>query len=195
MKVDVIGRRLTITDGIKDHVFDRVQRLEKMGVSVSEANMTLSVEKKHVHVAELVVMTSRGVAKGSATSDDMYLSIDKAVDKVSNHLEKERDRLKDHKAPSVRDVVGADSDESDEGDAEDEDEDEDIGIGLSMMDEPKGMPVRSIEVKPMDIQEAVMQYNLHKEDYFLFERVDTKKINLLIKNSRGELEVVEPLQA
>lgn len=177
MNISIVGRHLDLTDGIKDHIYEKVQKLEKIINPIPEIHVTLSVQKKYIHVAEIALTVKKESVKGLAESEDMYISIDKAVDKVAHHLQKVRDKSKSHKATSLKEEIMILKEES-ERDAED------------LIDK---IVFQEIEVKSMDVQEAVMQYVALEQEFLLFERVDTKKINLLRKNSHGEFEVIEPV--
>ncbi len=85
MKITITFRHLTSSPAIKEHVEAKLERLDKYARKPLEAHVILDLEKNR-HTAEIVV-TGKGVqTTGTFTSDDMYTSIEAAVDKVEKAL-------------------------------------------------------------------------------------------------------------
>jgi putative sigma-54 modulation protein len=97
MRILVTGRHVDITDALRDHVRQRVESRLAEFPRLLDVHVILSVEK-HRHIAEVVVQVPRhGTVESREESNDMYGSIDRAVDHVAAQVRKWYERRHDHK--------------------------------------------------------------------------------------------------
>merc|ERR1711974_491732 len=61
-----------------------------------DANVTMSVEK-YWHIANFTLSIKNLTIRGEERSEDMYSSIDLALDKIEKQLRRHKDRIRDHK--------------------------------------------------------------------------------------------------
>ena len=54
------------------------------------------------------------------------------------------------------------------------------------------MKTKSIEVKPMTFDEAILQLELLGHDFFVFQAADTEEINVLYRRNDGGYGLIEP---
>jgi len=112
MKLIVNGRNIELTDAIKGYVAEKIGRLEHHYDFIQEIHVFLSVEKNprisSSQVAEATVVVNRAVLRVEVSSDDLYGSIDKLVDKtervLTRHKTKLLGRAKSAKGESIRKV-------------------------------------------------------------------------------------------
>ena len=52
---------------------------------------------------------------------------------------------------------------------------------------------RNYFVKPMSVEEAILQINVAKNDFIIFQNTDSKQINLIYRRQDGDIGLVEPL--
>src|SRR5207302_4802977 len=67
---------------------------------VTEAHVTLSLER-YLHHADINLHAGHFHVRGKEKSEDMYASIDMAVDKIERQLKKYKERLKSHKPAHI----------------------------------------------------------------------------------------------
>lgn len=96
MTINVTGRHIEVTEPMRDHVHRRVGRLLEEHPRIENIHVILDLEK-HRHGAE-IVLQGAGVGRMEARveSDDMYASIDQAVDKAEKQVRKWLDKVRDH---------------------------------------------------------------------------------------------------
>jgi putative sigma-54 modulation protein len=98
MQISVTGRHLDITDAIRDYASDKVAHGLADFTRVESVHVILDVEK-YRHIAEIVVQAKNHIRVDARDeSDDMYASIDSAVDKAQKQLRRLRDKIQDHKS-------------------------------------------------------------------------------------------------
>ena len=52
--------------------------------------------------------------------------------------------------------------------------------------------VKKFPVKPMDVDEAIMQMNLVNHDFYVFRNMQTEEINVVYRRSDNKYGLIEP---
>lgn len=94
MRLKITGKNITLTEGIKDAVKEKVKKIEKL---VSEEALTeVMLSAKHGRAkaqrAEITVKTKKSVVRAEVTDDDLYRAIAAAVDVVTERLKKIKEK-------------------------------------------------------------------------------------------------------
>jgi putative sigma-54 modulation protein len=121
---------------------------------------------------------------GEEATGDMYTSIDKVVDKIERQLRRYKSRiLTTHRVSKESppesylqyrvDVIrGEDVDESAES--------------------PQIIKSRQFSVKPMSLDEAVMQMDLMNQEFLVYRDSRSERVNVLYRRSDGNYGLIEP---
>lgn len=178
MQIAVTFRHMEASDPVRAYIEEKVSRVKKYIEEPIDAQVVLSVEKKIRHNAE-VTITAKGITiKGSEETNDMYAAVDAVVDKIERQLKRYKEKLKNHKPATGRErrveksVVAAESLES----------------GTA----PVIIRSRSFEVKPMSVEEAVMQMDLLHKDFLVFTDDRTDEINVVYRRKDGNYGLIVP---
>lgn len=89
-------RNTESTEALRTHAVDKLEKLKKYLISTADAHCILKVEGAR-HTAEITLNIKGGRFVGHETSNDMYTSIDSAVDKIVKQLSRIKERVKYHK--------------------------------------------------------------------------------------------------
>jgi putative sigma-54 modulation protein len=60
-------------------------------------------------------------------------------------------------------------------------------------DRPREIKVQSLEYKPMDVEEAVLQMDLSEENFIVFTNARSEKINVLYRRKDGHYGLIQPV--
>jgi len=94
MKLNVTGKKLKVTAGIRDHLNNKISKTITDLDETTDVHITLSVTK-HRHFAE-ITLKSKGITLHShEETKDLYTSIDKALEKIEKQLRKHRDKAQE----------------------------------------------------------------------------------------------------
>jgi putative sigma-54 modulation protein len=97
MKIIVSGRNIELTKAIKDHVVDKLKKLEHHYDFLVDVHVYLSVEKKKSIAdnqrAEATIHVNGAVLRLSCCTSDLYTSIDQLVGKIDRSLSKHKTKL------------------------------------------------------------------------------------------------------
>lgn len=179
MNITVNAKHTTLTDAIKEYSEKKIQRIAKYLDDNMDVHVNLNIEK-NMHIAEIFVNVKGMFLKGIEKSEDMYASIDMAVDKIERQVVKYKEKLQNRK------------------NAEDRDSMEDLKLSVynysedNAIDEPTIVISKQIPAKPMDIEEAIMQMDLMNKNFFVFRNAENSEINVVYKRDDGKVGIIEP---
>ncbi|MTI85784.1 MAG: ribosome-associated translation inhibitor RaiA [Firmicutes bacterium] len=177
MQVLVRGRNVEVTNALKEHVVKRVGKLDRFLDELGEAQVTMSVENQS-HKVEVTIPVNGMILRGEESTGDMYSSVDMVVDKLEKQIEKYKGKLLRRRgqvekvAPEAR---------LPEEQMEDEPEDDEILVRT-----------KRFPVKPMPVDEAILQMNLLGHNFFVFPNAETEQINVVYKRKDGNYGLIEP---
>lgn len=175
MQTSVTFKNIDPSDHLTAYVSNKLDRFDKYLDNPASANVVLSVEKFR-HITEISIFGDRLNIIGKEETENMYSSIDKALDKIGIQIKKNREKIRRHKSGrQERMSVLAENEES-------------------PVDETHEQRVRvqPIEYKPMDVEEAVMQMALIKDNFLVFTNARTDKVNVLYRRKDGDFGLIQP---
>ncbi len=180
MQSTVTFRHMKTSDQLKEHATDRMVRLKKYIAEPVEAHIVLGVER-HLHKAEVHMWAHGMLVRGQESSNDMYNSIDRAIEKLENQLRRYHNKLTKHKP---RGGVKR-------------------RLRLKTFDFPPPnddgnykMPeniveTRDCEARPMMLDEAVMQMDLQNEDVLVFLNASSNEVNVIYRKKGHKFGLIE----
>jgi putative sigma-54 modulation protein len=167
------------SEPVRAYVEEKLSRVKKYIEEPIDAQVARGGEKKIRHKAEVAIVAKGITIKGSEETNDMYAAIDAVVDKIERQLKRYKEKIKQHKPTSGRErqvekrVVTAES-----------------------IDEGGGEPViirsRSFPVKPMSVEEAVMQMDLLHKEFLVYTDSSTEDINVVYRRKDGNYGLIVP---
>jgi putative sigma-54 modulation protein len=94
MQVHITGRHVEITDGIRDHIYGKVDRTLADFPHVEDVRIVLDLQKRE-HFTEVLVQGKNMHVEGKSSTENMYTSIDEALDKAEHQMRKLRQKVQD----------------------------------------------------------------------------------------------------
>jgi putative sigma-54 modulation protein len=180
--VKVTGRHVSITEAIKDYASKKVDNLHLDYPRIIEAHVILDVEK-HRHFAEVILHCNNHITiEASHECDDMYASIDGVIDKIAQQMRKyKRKILRNHRPRGfVKHFDEHVFAPLDSAFAEIEEH------------EPEVIKTERYAVKPMFVDEAVLQIEMSSRQFVVFLNAKSEKINVLYRRKDGGFGLMEP---
>ena len=172
MKLTVRGNKLEVTDSIRNYVEEKLGKLDKYFEEADEinANVLFRIQGKN-QIVEVTVPIKKYILRAEEANEDLYASIDLVVEKLERQIRKNKTRTKER---NVKDIPV-------------------INFEAIIEEEPKTTIVKrkSVEMKPMDEEEAVLQMELLGHEFFVFQDIDTDGISVLYKRKDGNYGVIE----
>ena len=194
--IQVTGRHVSVTEAMKEYSRRRVASLHLDYPKIIEVQVILDVQK-YRHQAEVILHCSNHITiEARAVCNDMYGSIDQAIDKVSRQMRKWKTRMMRNHRPrrqsprqlekrAVRwewlDPV------ADMNGSEDEAALSENGTLVAEV-----IRTERTALKPMSVDEAVLQMELTPRRFLVFLNAKTETVNVLYRRKSGEFGLVEP---
>lgn len=170
------GKNIEITPALRDYVEKKVGKVTKYFENVGEITVLLTVTKGR-HIVEVTVPIQGMLLRGEESTMDMYTSIDLVIEKLERQIHKHKTKLERRfRAGSFKPEVVP---QASLGRAEDG---EDYPL----------VKTKRFTVKPMDVQEAIMQMNLVNHDFFVFRDAQTEEVNVVYRRKDGNYGLIEP---
>lgn len=96
MQLSISGHHLNITEAIKQHSIEKLSKIKHHFDHLININLILEVEKD-VQKAEATIHVSGADLFAKAESDNLYVSIDRMVNKLDSQIKKHKEKLNDHR--------------------------------------------------------------------------------------------------
>jgi len=170
VKVQVRGKNIQVTPALRDYVEKRLGKLEKFLDNMGEAQATLVVEGDAQKI-EVTIPVNGMLLRGEEATGNMYSSIDLVVEKIERQIDRYKGKInrRNGRTPA------------------------DNGSGEKFEDEtPKVIKTKRFAIKPMALDEAIMQMNLLGHDFFVFSNAETEQTNVIYKRKDGNYGLIEP---
>ena len=182
MQYNIRGKNIQVTDAIRDHVEKKLDRLDRYFEEPlnAEANVTLSVTRNQQSVEVSIPLTGL-MLRAEDKNDDMYAAVDLVVDKLERQIRKHKTKLnrKFRQEGSIKSLF---KDEAESGA---------VSVALDEDEEMEVVRTKKFTLKPMDVEEAILQMNLIGHTFFMFANVDTQEVNVVYRRNDGKYGLIE----
>jgi putative sigma-54 modulation protein len=174
MKISVTFRNAEGENWQKDYVEERLEKLKKYIDNPVDARVILSVEKFR-NTAEINLMANGLNINSKEEEKDMHLAIDNAIEKIERQLKKRKERVRGFKTNPSR---------SGEFSGEPAEESEDPI-------DAKVVETRKIVLKPMSIDDAVLEMETTKNRFVIYRDSSTEDVHVIYRREDGKFALLE----
>ena len=172
MNIIITGRHMELTDNLKNYAEEKIKKFKKYLGSITEAVITLSVEK-YRHRAEVLLRVNGGVPiQAESITGEMYSSIDDVMEKLERQVKKYKEKIVSHRKTEEKIPVSSEPVEP----------------------KPVVIKKRVLDIKPMSPEEAAMQMELLDKSFFVFTNPSSGDVNVLYRMKDGNLGLIEPVK-
>jgi putative sigma-54 modulation protein len=169
MNVIINGRHLEITPALRSYAEEKIGRFDKYLSNITEAVVTLSVEK-YTHRAEVLLKVNGVQIQAEGNTGEVYSAIDEVVEKLEKQVVKHKEKQHDYrKGEKKTGEVGAGSAER--------------GVIIKHM---------HVDKKPMNPEEAVSEMELLQKSFFVFTNDRSGDMNVVYRLNDGNYGLIEP---
>ena len=177
LKYSIRGENLEVTDALRDYVVSKLEKIEKYFQAEQEldARVNLKVYREKTAKVEVTIPLGSITLRAEDISQDMYGSIDLVTDKIERQIRKNKTKIE----RKNRNKVATSQLFTD-----------------SFAEEAEEVPskvVRSkhIDLKPMDLEEAILQMDLLGHDFFIYSDAEDSSTNVIYRRVDGDIGLLE----
>jgi putative sigma-54 modulation protein len=194
--ITVTGRNVLVTDAMKDYALEKISKIEKFSNRIIDIAVIMDVQKLE-HRVDVIIKIDHTKIRSSASSTDMYASIDKAADRIQTQLRRYKQRLNEHhakglnvvdmsvnvyKAPTEEELISLNEEIQDETDRR-------------LIDQYRPHEVVKKETLPLKIltlDEAIMKMELSQDIFMIYRSEDDRKLKIIYRRSDGHYGIIAP---
>ena len=173
MKFVYVGKEV-VSDSLKARAEKKLNKLDRYFSREPEALIRFRQQRGGRNIAELTISVDGLILRAEENSNDMYLSIDRAADKLESQIRRYRTKLgkrvRDARAEAPEEVVEPVYEEANY----------DV------------VRVKKFSVKPMDVDDAITQMELLGHNFFLFMNAETDCMCVLYRRNDGAYGLLVP---
>ncbi len=174
MEIIIRGDKLKITDSMHNYIEEKLGKLEKY-LKNSEsvrANVIVKV-KNHEQRVEITIPLKNYIIRAEETKDDFYAAVDKALDTLERQIRKNKTRImsKQVKTNYDFDITKIEIEKE--------------------SDERKIVKRKTVEIKPMNEEEAILQMELLGHQFYMYKDSNTDKLAVVYRRNDGDYGIIE----
>ena len=175
MEIIIRGDKMQITDAMKDYINEKLGKLEKYleNSDAVRANVIVKV-KNHEQTVEITIPLKSFILRSEETKEDFYAAVDKTIDKLERQVRKNKTKLMAKQNKASYDFNF-----------------EKIDFKEEIEDEHKVIKRKTIEVKPMNEEEAILQMELLNHEFYMYKDSETNKQTVVYKRTDGNYGLIE----
>ncbi|MGB9767333.1 MULTISPECIES: ribosome hibernation-promoting factor, HPF/YfiA family [Dictyoglomus] len=174
MQINYVSKNVNITENLQEYAERKLSKLSRFFDNIENIEVVFSEEDwrdgSKRHRVEVTLKANGKIIKASEANQDFRSSVDLVVDKLEAQLKKLKEKLVDkgRRTESIRGIL----------------------IEETKEEKPEVVKVKRFLLKPMDLEEAILQMELLGHDFFIFRDAETDKIEVVYKRKDGKYGLI-----
>ena len=174
MKITYTERKVNLRDNFKDRVEKKLSKFDKIFSDEAQAFVVVTVDKNSQTV-EITIKDKSMVYRAEKTMPEMNDAVDKCIDVLGRQLRKNKSRLEKRlRKGSLEELVAP------------------VEEPVVEEDEFEVVRVKEIPVKPITVEEAILQMNMVGHKFYMFTNADTSEVNVVYLRDDGKYGLLQP---
>ena len=173
MKFNIRGSKIVVTDAIRSYIETKIGRIDKYFENPDDMTANVLIKESGVEQKiEVTIPIKSTILRGESANKDLYAAIDLVVEKLERQIRKNKTRM--HKIN--KDVVA---------------EFIDFEVSKEETEEENIVKRKTIEMKPMNEEEAILQMNMLGHDFYIFKNSDTDEVAVVYKRKDNQYGIID----
>lgn len=174
MTITYTARKVTLRDNFKERVEKKLAKFQKIFSDKAEAHVVVTVEKNRQTV-EITIRDNKMIYRAESTMSEMNDALDRVVDILMRQIRKNKTRLEKRVKAGGIDALTADMPAQEEPE-----------------EEYQVVRKKQVMLKPISVEEAILEMNMINHDFFMFINAETDEMNVVYRRANGNYGVLEP---
>ena len=166
MNVVFVGKKVTLTEDFKQKAEKKLQKIEKL-IQEPAVNIVVSTVREQATV-ELTIKSGGFMFRAEKTALDKMDALEEGVDTIIRQIRKNKTRLEKRLTQGIAEFPP--------------EEEENFEV----------VKYKKFVLKPMTVEEAILQMNLLGHTFFMYRDAQTDGINVVYRRKDGDYAVLEP---
>lgn len=173
MKLNVKTLKLNLNDSTIDRLENKLAKFDKLMGASAEADITFKTQKDRVFL-EIAIRSADMIIRAESDDEDAKAAIDKIVSVLEGQFRKYKTKIEKRNKNVDYSMFVVDSDY-------DVEEEKEFNV----------VKLKKFSVKPMSVDEAILQMNLLNHEFFVFTNADTNEVNIVYKRKDKNYGLIE----
>ena len=172
MRIEIRGDKIEVTERIKKQIEAKLAKLDQYFEHPEEIKAYVVVRKRNKEeIIEITIPTPKFLLRAETSQEDIFASLDISMDKLERQIRKNKTKMR----RKFKEIVHMQLDEQEETESE-----------------LKAVKRKSLELKPMDEEEAILQMELVDHDFYIFKNADEEnKIAVVYKRKDDSYGIID----
>jgi putative sigma-54 modulation protein len=176
MKVAITGRKVNLRDNFKELAAKKLSRFDRIFDENAQAKVVVTLEKNRQTV-EITIRSCGMIYRAEATAPEMNDALDQVIAALGSQIRRNKARLdKQIHSQALDQYIQEFPDGADE----------------AAQEEYRVERTKHFAVKPMSVEEAILQMNLLEHQFFMFRNQESGEINVVYKRKGQSYGLLEP---
>ncbi|WP_068467165.1 ribosome hibernation-promoting factor, HPF/YfiA family [Candidatus Protochlamydia phocaeensis] len=191
--IKITGRHVEITDPMKDYAIEKISKIERFMNRIIDVTVIMDIQRFD-HRVEIILKAGNIKITSQASSQDMYASIDKAVDKLEAQIRRYKSKIQDHHAKG-RAIIDMNVNilrrpaEEEELDLEEE---VDNATTADQLRPHEIIKQETLPLKTLTYDEAIMKMELSNDAFLIFKNEADQKLKVIYRRKDSNYGIIEP---
>lgn len=173
MRYNIRGSKMEVTDSIRNYIEEKLGKLDKYFENPDEITASVLVRESGINdKVEVTIPIKTTILRAEVSTKDLYESIDLVVEKLERQIRKNKTRMNKINKESIVAFI-------------------DFEITEEEKKEESVVKRKTIEMKPMSEEEAILQMNLLGHDFFIFKNSATDEVSVLYKRNDEQYGIID----
>ena len=180
MKITITGRKVNLRDNFKELAKKKLSRFDRIFDEDADANVVVTLEKNRQTV-EITIKQRGMIYRAESTALEMNDALYQVMSALGRQIRKNKTKLAKKVHSGAIDQYLIDFPEEEPAAEE-------------MEAEPEYRVVRTKHffVKPLSVDEAILQMNMLDHQFFMFRNESSGEINVVYRRKNGDYGLLEP---
>ena len=166
MNVVFVGKKVTLTEEFKQKAEKKIQKVERF-IQEPVVNVAVSAVRDQATV-ELTIKSNGFMFRAEKTAADKMDALEDGIDTIIRQIRKNKTKLEKRLTQGMSDFPA---------------EEEEIFDVVKY---------KKFALKPMGVEEAILQMNMLGHTFFMYRDADTDSIHVVYRRKDGNYAVLEP---
>ncbi|MCL2087472.1 MAG: ribosome-associated translation inhibitor RaiA [Oscillospiraceae bacterium] len=173
MNVNITAKKIQVPSDFKEYAQRKLTKLDRFFGAEGDAKITLS-STKDIVTLELTVKHNNLIFRSEQTAAEKNDALDSCIDRIIRQIRKNKTKIEKRLHSAA--FADAFNDEVEE--------------------QPEFQVIKHKEfiLRPMNIDEAILQMNMLGHHFFMFKNGETGDVNVVYRRDEGNYSVLQPLK-
>lgn len=173
MRYNIRGSKMEVTDSIRNYIEEKLCKLDKYFENPDEITASVLVRESGINdKVEVTIPIKTTILRAEVSTKDLYEAIDLVVEKLERQIRKNKTRMNKINKESIVAFI-------------------DFEITEEEKKEETVVKRKTVEMKPMSEEEAILQMNLIGHDFFIFKNSATDEVSVLYKRNDEQYGIID----